>query len=197
MAQVDKSALPEEAPSWHSFWNWLLVQQLFHRHLPAGSQGPSVCGYRETYWDITVPQGSPSVSPSGQSGVPVLFTLTALQPCSQLPISLPGCLLLTPYIAFSPPHPPCCRGNSVAVGREYPVSSSVMVWYVYLLTLLFWLLSNVTSAKMSPLWFAWWSQPSHHSLRAGPDLTDSEKSYVVRCLLNKTVAFLKRTLPDF
>ncbi|KAF7479655.1 sorbin and SH3 domain-containing protein 1 [Marmota monax] len=28
------------------------------------------------------------------------------------------------------------------------------------------------------------SQPSHHSLRAGPDLTESEKSYVVRCLLN-------------
>lgn len=59
-----------------------------------------------------------------------------------------------------------------------------------------WILSNVTSAKMSPLWFAWWSQPSHHSLSAGPDLTESEKNYVVRCLLNKTVAFLKSTLTD-
>ncbi|KAK2501794.1 hypothetical protein MC885_011700, partial [Smutsia gigantea] len=40
------------------------------------------------------------------------------------------------------------------------------------------------------------SQPSHHSLRAGPDLTESEKSYVVRRLLNRTVAFLKGILTD-
>lgn len=40
-------ALPEEVPSQNK-WNWLLVQQPFHRCLPAESKGTNLCGYRGT-----------------------------------------------------------------------------------------------------------------------------------------------------
>lgn len=158
---------------------------------PRWVRGRTVC---DSWRDMPFPKDIPFISLSCQSGDRVLLIVTSLQPCFPLPISLPRCLLLTLYFCiFSSTSALLSWRLGGCVPRVSCVILSVMVRYVYLLTLLFWILSNVTSAKMSPLWFAWWSQPSHHSLRAGPDLTESEKSYVVRCLLNKTmVVFLKR-----
>lgn len=142
-------------------------------------------GYRVWGCSSSAPKGSPSLC---QSEDPVL--------------SSPH----TQHISHFPFHCWMLASNSVhlhfllcichVVMETQWCHLNVVVWYVYLLTLFLWILSNVTSAKMSPLWFAWWPQPSHHSLSAGPDLTESEKNYVVRCLLNKTVAFLKSTLTD-
>lgn len=67
----------------------------------AESEGTNVYSYGGTQLFLSQP-----LWVSCQPGDPVLFILTSLQPCSHLPISLPGSLLLTLYIAFSPVHPP-------------------------------------------------------------------------------------------